>query len=73
MDYKGTSIFKDQEVKKGTIRREVAGFSVEDMNVSNIITNALIEKGYDIDKSFIKDNCNTIIGENITVYMIENR
>lgn len=61
------------EIIKGTIKREVASIELKDYEAANIIINSLINKGYDVISKPIRDSYQTVIGEQITIYKIEQR
>lgn len=61
------------EIQKGTIKKEIAKLEIRDYEVSNIIINALVEKGYDLVSKPISDGMKMQIGEQITIYKIEQR
>ena len=61
------------ELKRGTIKREVAKIELREYEVSNIITAALLEKGFDIVSKPIVDVVHGNVGESITIYKVEQK
>jgi hypothetical protein len=61
------------ETKKGTIKREVGNIEIKDFEVSEIIINALLKKGYELLAKTIINDMQVVIGEKITIYRVEQR
>ena len=61
------------EIKKGTIKRQIAKLEIREFEIGNIITDALLQKGFDLVVEPIVDNMKMSIGESITIYRIEQR
>lgn len=61
------------EITKGTFKREVGNIEIKDYELSNIIINSLINNGYEIVSTVIRDGFHNVIGEQITIYKTEQR
>jgi len=61
------------ELKKGTIKRKITVIEIRDFEVGNIITDSLLEKGYELIIEPIVNQMKMNEGESITVYRVEQR
>ena len=61
------------EIKKGTLKREVAKIELRDYEISNIVINSLLEKGFELISEPIIDGMKNGVGERITIYRVEQR
>ena len=62
-----------ETIKRGIFKKEIAKIELRDFEVSSIITNALLEKGFDLISEPIIDSMQMRIGERITIYKVEQR
>jgi len=59
------------ENAKGTLKRKITEFEVNDFSVGRIMIKALLENGYDIVSEPKRNDQNMDIGEKIIVYRNE--
>lgn len=59
------------EIKRGTVKRQVTKIEIINFEICNIITDALLQKGFDLTIEPIVDNIKGTIGDAITIYRVE--
>lgn len=61
------------ENQRGTIKREIGSVQIRGFEIGEIITNALLEKGYELLAKPIIEEMGIVKGEQITIYRIDQR
>ena len=63
----------EDQIKKGIIKFKITEFDIRSLEISDIIKQILVEKGYDLELEAIVDGNNYLIGEKFKVFKTQSK